>query len=114
MVEGASHHGHGREYHCQAPLAKGPVVPVLEGAPGARLGSKEPHGLQGRICSSFALQESMETKTESLDDVQLSLSLTQTIAELQFLVSQQCNWEPINKLERQAAQTDWLWQHRAC
>lgn len=42
----------------------------------------------------------METKTESLADISLSLSPTQTVAELQSLVSKQCNWEPLDKLER--------------
>ena len=65
---------------------------------------RQPTACRARTYRCLALQESMETKTESLDDLQLSLSLTQTVAELQLLVSKQCKWEPIDSLERQAAQ----------
>ena len=47
-----------------------------------------------------SVQESMETKTEELPDLQLSLSPSSTVAELQQAVSKRCGWEALDRLER--------------
>lgn len=44
----------------------------------------------------------METKTEELPDLKLTLAASSTVADLQQVVSKQCGWEPIDKLERYA------------
>ena len=42
----------------------------------------------------------METKTEELPDLRLSLAASTTVADLQQTVSQRCGWEALDKLER--------------
>lgn len=46
------------------------------------------------------LQESMETKTEMLDDIKVSLPASTTVAQVQKEVEKKMSWEPTNKLER--------------
>ena len=52
------------------------------------------------MLSQASVQESMETKTEELPDLTLSLAASSTVADLQQAVSKQCGWEAIDKLER--------------
>ena len=48
----------------------------------------------------------METKTEILENVQLALPPTATMAQLQKEVEIKMGWDPINKLERLASAHD--------
>lgn len=42
----------------------------------------------------------METKTELLDDISLTLDSTSTIGSIHTEVQQLCSWEPLNTLTR--------------
>lgn len=45
-------------------------------------------------------QESMETKTEMLEDVKLALPATTRVADMQKELEKKMGWEPTSKLER--------------
>jgi hypothetical protein len=49
------------------------------------------------------LQESMETKTEMLEDMAMELPASTTVAQVQKEVEKRMGWEPTKKLERYQA-----------
>lgn len=84
------------------------MVPLLEGAQSAAI---DWQSRSWTICAcqrsdqSYAIpcatnQESMETKTEILETIQLALPPTATMAQLQKEVEKKMGWEPTSKLER--------------
>ena len=48
----------------------------------------------------------METKTEELPDLKLSLAPGSTVADLQQQVSKRCGWQALDKLERCALEPE--------
>lgn len=48
----------------------------------------------------FRLQESMETKTETLSDLALEISPSDKVADLHLMLSGKLGWPPTERLER--------------
>ena len=65
-----------------------------------KMGSEAAMCMLTRLLSYCHDQESMETKTEILENIQLALPPTATMAELQKEVEKKMGWEPTSKLER--------------
>ncbi|BDA45329.1 probable ubiquitin-60S ribosomal protein L40 at N-terminal half [Coccomyxa sp. Obi] len=55
---------------------------------------------KARSCTLEQVLESMETKTEMLEDIKLALPATTRVAEMQKEIEKKMGWEPTSKLKR--------------